>query len=210
MIFNDVVWFLGPTKFSIVLQQEDKARMIQTLLFVAGVNTLFQTLFGTRLPVVIGGSYTFVPTTISIILASRYDNILNPQEVGSLHCYAFFVMSSSLFIWLVINMQRFQRIMRGTQGALIVASTLQIVLGFSGLWRNVVRLVPVLILELFFLLHLVVTLCMQYLILLGVKTSKMFLFYLFGTWASSNSFLSVLILPSFDNSQFVIIINCNR
>ena len=31
--------------------------------------------------------------------------------------------------------------MRAIQGALIVASTLQIVLGFSGLWRNVVRLV---------------------------------------------------------------------
>lgn len=31
--------------------------------------------------------------------------------------------------------------MRATQGALIVASTLQIVLGFSGLWRNVARLV---------------------------------------------------------------------
>lgn len=31
--------------------------------------------------------------------------------------------------------------MRGIQGALIVASTLQIVLGFSGLWRNVVRFV---------------------------------------------------------------------
>lgn len=29
--------------------------------------------------------------------------------------------------------------MRGTQGALIVASTLQIVVGFSGLWRNVAR-----------------------------------------------------------------------
>ncbi|BAT94395.1 hypothetical protein VIGAN_08099400 [Vigna angularis var. angularis] len=29
--------------------------------------------------------------------------------------------------------------MRGTQGTLIVASTLQIVVGFSGLWRNVVR-----------------------------------------------------------------------
>ncbi|BAT77353.1 hypothetical protein VIGAN_01545500 [Vigna angularis var. angularis] len=36
-------------------------------------------------------------------------------------------------------MQRFERIMRGTQGALIVASILQIVVGFSGLWRNVVR-----------------------------------------------------------------------
>ncbi|KAH9773464.1 nucleobase-ascorbate transporter 7 [Citrus sinensis] len=94
---------------------EEKAKMIQTLLFVAGLNTLFQTFFGTRLPAVIGGSYTYVPTTISIILAGRYSNIVDPQE-------------------------KFERIMRGTQGALIVASTLQIVLGFSGLWRNVARL----------------------------------------------------------------------
>ena len=40
-------------------------------------------------------------------------------------------------LWL----QKFLRIMRGTQGALIVASTLQIIMGFSGLWRIVVRLV---------------------------------------------------------------------
>lgn len=56
--------------------------MIQTLLFVAGINTFFQTTFGTRLPAVIGGSYTFVPTTISIILAGRYSDIVNPHEVG--------------------------------------------------------------------------------------------------------------------------------
>lgn len=95
---------------------EEKAKVIQTLLFVAGINTFFQTTFGTRLPAVIGGSYTFVPTTISIILAGRYSDIVNPHE-------------------------KFEKIMRGTQGALIVASTLQIVLGFSGLWRNVVRFV---------------------------------------------------------------------
>ncbi|GJN40371.1 hypothetical protein PR202_gb29578 [Eleusine coracana subsp. coracana] len=35
---------------------------------------------------------------------------------------------------------KFLRTMRGTQGALIIASTIQIILGFSGLWRNVVRL----------------------------------------------------------------------
>lgn len=40
--------------------------------------------------------------------------------------------------------QKFKRIMRSIQGALIVASTLQIVLGFSGLWRNVARLAKVL------------------------------------------------------------------
>ncbi|KAJ1439023.1 Xanthine/uracil/vitamin C permease [Sesbania bispinosa] len=93
---------------------EEKAQVIQTLLFVAGINTLLQTLFGTRLPAVIGGSYTYVPTTISIILAGRFSDEPDPIE-------------------------KFKRIMRSTQGALIVASTLQIVLGFSGLWRNVAR-----------------------------------------------------------------------
>uniref|UniRef100_A0A0D9W0V2 Nucleobase-ascorbate transporter 6 n=1 Tax=Leersia perrieri TaxID=77586 RepID=A0A0D9W0V2_9ORYZ len=94
---------------------EEKARVIQTLLFVAGINTLIQSFLGTRLPAVIGGSYTFVAPTISIILASRYNGIADPHE-------------------------KFVRIMRGTQGALIVASTLQIIMGFSGLWRIVVRL----------------------------------------------------------------------
>lgn len=55
--------------------------MIQTLLFVAGINTLLQSLFGTRLPAVIGASYTYVPTTISIVLAARYSGIADPQEV---------------------------------------------------------------------------------------------------------------------------------
>ncbi|KAG6506591.1 nucleobase-ascorbate transporter 6-like [Zingiber officinale] len=93
---------------------DEKARVIQTLLFVAGINTLLQSCFGTCLPAVIGGSYSFVLPTISIILARRYNNIVDPHE-------------------------KFLHIMRGTQGALIVASTLQIVVGFSGLWRNITR-----------------------------------------------------------------------
>ncbi|CAD6344224.1 unnamed protein product [Miscanthus lutarioriparius] len=94
---------------------EEKARVVQTLLFVAGINTLIQSFLGTRLPAVMGASYTFVAPTISIILAGRYSGIADPHE-------------------------KFVRIMRGTQGALIVASTLQIIMGFSGLWRIVVRL----------------------------------------------------------------------
>jgi len=38
------------------------------------------------------------------------------------------------------KMQRFEQIMRGIQGALIIASFLHILVGFSGLWRNVTRL----------------------------------------------------------------------
>ncbi|RVW52781.1 Nucleobase-ascorbate transporter 6 [Vitis vinifera] len=93
---------------------EEKAKVIQTLLFVAGLNTFTQTLFGSRLPAVIGGSYTFVAATISIILAGRFSDDGDP-------------------------IQKFKRTMRAIQGAMIVASTLQIVLGFSGLWRNVTR-----------------------------------------------------------------------
>ena len=85
MVFNLVMWFINLIEVEILLAQEEKAKVIQTLLFVAGINTFFQTLFGTRLPAVIGGSCTFVPTTISIILAGRYSDIVNPQEVGSLH-----------------------------------------------------------------------------------------------------------------------------
>nr|GMD28789.1 nucleobase-ascorbate transporter 6-like [Ipomoea batatas] len=96
--------------------KEEKAKVIQTLLFVAGLNTLTQSLFGTRLPAVIGGSYTFVPASLSIILAGRYSDIADPQE-------------------------KFEKTMRAIQGAVIVASTLQIILGFSGLWRNVIRFI---------------------------------------------------------------------
>ncbi|KAI7728034.1 hypothetical protein M8C21_007381 [Ambrosia artemisiifolia] len=92
---------------------EEKALVIQTLLFVAGINTLLQSLFGTRLPAVIGASYTFVAPTISIILSGRWSEP-NPVE-------------------------KFKKTMRAIQGAMIIASTLQIVLGFSGLWRNIVR-----------------------------------------------------------------------
>ncbi|KZV56551.1 nucleobase-ascorbate transporter 6 [Dorcoceras hygrometricum] len=92
---------------------EEKAKVIQTALFVAGLNTLLQTYFGTRLPAVIGGSYTFVAPTISIILSGRWSD---PNPIS-----------------------RFKKIMRATQGAYIIASTIQIVLGFSGLWRNVAR-----------------------------------------------------------------------
>lgn len=73
--------------------------MIQTILFVAGVNTLFQTFFGTRLPAVIGASYTFVPATISIILAGRYSDVLNPQEVCPLESQRIWLLLHYCFLY---------------------------------------------------------------------------------------------------------------
>ncbi|PQQ16829.1 nucleobase-ascorbate transporter 4-like [Prunus yedoensis var. nudiflora] len=79
---------------------EEKARMIQTLLFVSGLSTLLQSWFGTRLPVVMGGSYAFLAPAISA-------------------SYRFRTEEPHL---------RFTYCMRAIQGALLVASVFQILI----------------------------------------------------------------------------------
>ncbi|XP_020574500.1 nucleobase-ascorbate transporter 6-like [Phalaenopsis equestris] len=93
---------------------EEKARLIQTVLFVAGINTLLQSWLGTRLPVVIGGSFTYLLPTFSIIVSERFADIADPHE-------------------------RFVHIMRAIQGALLAASSFQIIAGFCGIWRISIR-----------------------------------------------------------------------
>ncbi|KAK2985600.1 hypothetical protein RJ640_006863 [Escallonia rubra] len=93
----------------------EKAKVIQTLLFLSGLNTLFQSFFGTRLPSVICGSYAFLIPTMSIIQARRSKMLQEPDY------------------------ERFVQTIRAIQGGLIIASCFQTILGFLGLWRNVVR-----------------------------------------------------------------------
>ncbi|TMX04980.1 hypothetical protein EJD97_003765 [Solanum chilense] len=92
----------------------EKAQVIQTLLFVAGVNTLLQSWFGTRLPVVIGGSFRFIIPAVFIALSNRYNVYLDPRE-------------------------RFKQSMRSMQGALMIASVIPALAGFLGVWRIVTR-----------------------------------------------------------------------
>ncbi|GAB2230860.1 hypothetical protein Droror1_Dr00015155 [Drosera rotundifolia] len=86
-----------------------KNTLVQTMLFVQGINTLVQTLFGTRLPAVIGGSYAYMVPIVSIIN--------DPSLAG--------IESPSL---------RFRNTMKAVQGSMIVASSIQVILGYSQLW----------------------------------------------------------------------------
>ncbi|KAJ3674360.1 hypothetical protein LUZ60_004976 [Juncus effusus] len=97
----------------------DKARVIQTFLFMSGINTLFQTFLGSRLPTVMNASFAFIIPVSSII--SDYSNrtYLNDHT-------------------------RFLHTMRAIQGALIVSSCLSMVLGFSKAWYYLAKkLTPV-------------------------------------------------------------------
>lgn len=69
--------------------QGDKARVIQSLLFMSGINTLLQTFLGTRLPTVMGASLAFYLPVLSIIndysdktFSSEHEVCTHGSELG--------------------------------------------------------------------------------------------------------------------------------
>jgi nucleobase transporter 1/2 len=92
----------------------EKAEVINTVLFVSGINTLLQSLFGSRLPVVMGASYAYLIPALYITFSYRFTYYLHPHL-------------------------RFEETMRAIQGALIIASISHMIMGFFGLWRILVR-----------------------------------------------------------------------
>ncbi|CAO2819682.1 unnamed protein product [Amaranthus hypochondriacus] len=95
----------------------DKTKVIQSMMFVSAINTLLQTLVGTRLPIVVGASHAFVIPMTSAVLSIRSSCCDSPQS----------------------SQQNFEKTMAGIQGALLVTSVVQVILGFSGIWRLFVR-----------------------------------------------------------------------
>jgi xanthine/uracil permease len=49
---------------------------------VSGLSTFLQSLFGTRLPIVVVGSYSYIVPIISIVQARRYNEYTDPYEVN--------------------------------------------------------------------------------------------------------------------------------
>ncbi|XP_031119140.1 nucleobase-ascorbate transporter 3-like [Ipomoea triloba] len=92
----------------------DRARVIQGLLFTSGVNTLLQTLLGTRLPTVMGPSFAYLISALLVI------NDLSSDTFPSEH-------------------ERFLHTMRAIQGSLIVSSFINIILGYGKVWGNLTR-----------------------------------------------------------------------
>ncbi|KAM5564744.1 nucleobase-ascorbate transporter 3 [Rosa sericea] len=92
----------------------DKARVIQTLLFMSAINTLLQTFFGSRLPTVMNPSFAYMLPVSSII--NDYSN----RTFKSEH-------------------ERFEVTMRTIQGSLIVSSFINIFIGYSRAWGSCTR-----------------------------------------------------------------------
>ncbi|GAB2278744.1 hypothetical protein Dimus_013420 [Dionaea muscipula] len=93
---------------------KDMANMISSMLLVSGITTLLHSYFGTRLPLVQGSSFVFLAPALVI---------MNSEELRDL------------------TEHKFRQIMRELQGAIIVGSIFQSILGFSGLMSLLLRLI---------------------------------------------------------------------
>uniref|UniRef100_A0A6I8PXI7 Solute carrier family 23 member 2 n=1 Tax=Xenopus tropicalis TaxID=8364 RepID=A0A6I8PXI7_XENTR len=99
-----------------------KSQLICTIFFVSGICTLLQTTIGTRLPILQGGTFSLITPTLAILSLPKWkcpnneDNIYNGTANNS-----------------ETDPDTWKLRMREIQGAVIVASTMQVLLGFSGL-----------------------------------------------------------------------------
>ncbi|KAF7809394.1 nucleobase-ascorbate transporter 11-like isoform X1 [Senna tora] len=93
---------------------KDTATVISTVLFLSGITTILHSYFGTRLPLVQGSSFVHLAPALVIMNAQEYRNLTE---------------------------HKFRHIMRELQGAIIVGSIFQCVLGFSGLMSLLLRLI---------------------------------------------------------------------
>ncbi|KAL2619830.1 hypothetical protein R1flu_000035 [Riccia fluitans] len=92
---------------------EDVAKVISTMLLVSGISTLLHSFFGSRLPLIQGASFVYLAPALAIIYLPK--NISRPAN------------------------ERFKHTMRDLQGAVIISSLFQLVVGYSGLMSILLR-----------------------------------------------------------------------
>lgn len=107
-----------------------KAELLSTIFFVSGLCTLLQSTFGTRLPIIQGATFSFlVPTNA---LFSKCPSIAVGNTTTSLP-NSFVSDSDSDVEWKIR--------MRELQGAIIVASLFEAILGFTGLIGIIIKFI---------------------------------------------------------------------
>ncbi|XP_072508739.1 CCR4-NOT transcription complex subunit 4 isoform X3 [Notamacropus eugenii] len=103
--------------------------LISTIFFVSGICTLLQVLLGVRLPILQGGTFAFVAPSLAMLSLPAWkcpEWTLNATQVN---------VSSPEFI------EEWQKRIRELQGAIMVASCVQIIVGFSGLIGFLMRFI---------------------------------------------------------------------
>ncbi|XP_026197492.1 solute carrier family 23 member 1-like [Anabas testudineus] len=106
-----------------------QSHLINTIFFVCGLCTMLQVTFGVRLPILQGGTFALVTPAMALLSMPEW------KCPAWTHNASLVNTSSPLFI------EVWQTRMRALQGSILVASLLQIVVGFSGLIGFLMRFI---------------------------------------------------------------------
>ncbi|XP_047318485.1 nucleobase-ascorbate transporter 11 [Impatiens glandulifera] len=93
---------------------KDTATVVSTMLLMSGITTLLHSCFGTRLPLVQGSSFVYLAPALVIANSADFRNLTE---------------------------HKFRHTMKELQGAIIIGSIFQTILGFSGLMSLLVRII---------------------------------------------------------------------
>ncbi|XP_024372015.1 nucleobase-ascorbate transporter 12 [Physcomitrium patens] len=91
---------------------EDSAKVVSSVLMVSGISTLLHTSFGSRLPLIQGASFVYLAPALAIIFSHEFSSLTE---------------------------DRFKKTMRELQGAIIIGSAFQALLGYSGAMSLLLR-----------------------------------------------------------------------
>ncbi|KAG5577941.1 hypothetical protein H5410_058075 [Solanum commersonii] len=137
---------------------EDTSNAVSTVLLMSGVTTLLHTSFGSRLPLIQGPSFVYLAPALAIINSPEFLALKGNVCCKAPSCYDSFLITefnNSSNYWLPIKslfmskhsskkvsyLQKFKHIMKELQGALIISSAFQAILGYSGLMSVLLRLI---------------------------------------------------------------------
>ncbi|XP_036373942.1 xan_ur_permease domain-containing protein [Megalops cyprinoides] len=98
-----------------------QSHLISTIFFVSGMCTLLQVTFGVRLPILQGGTFTFLAPSMAMLSMPEWKCPAWTQNASLVNT------SSPVFI------EVWQSRIRELQGSIMVASCFQVLVGFSGL-----------------------------------------------------------------------------
>ncbi|XP_031456236.1 solute carrier family 23 member 1-like [Phasianus colchicus] len=106
-----------------------QSHLISTIFFVSGICTLLQVLFGVRLPIIQGGTFSFLTPTLAMLSLPKWKCPAWTENATLVNTYS----PEFIEVW--------QTRMREVQGAIMVASCFQIFVGFSGLVGFLMRFI---------------------------------------------------------------------
>ncbi|XP_053192644.1 solute carrier family 23 member 1-like [Scomber japonicus] len=106
-----------------------QGRLINTMFLVSGLCTILQVTFGVRLPILQGGTFALVTPAMAMLTMPEWKCPAWTQNASLVNT------SSPLFI------EVWQTRMRTLQGSIMVASLLQVLVGFSGLIGLLMRFI---------------------------------------------------------------------